>query len=129
MILAVRSESPEAQIMLLKNGVVCEQVKWQAHRELSETLLLAIEDLLKRQDASLNDVKGLIVYQGPGSFTGLRISIAVINALAYALQIPAVGTNGDEWVEAGIKKLQHQQNEASVFPEYGALAHITKPRK
>lgn len=129
MILAVRSESPEAQLVLLESGVERERVKWQAHRELSETLLHKIEALLERRGARLKDLKGLIVYQGPGSFTGLRISITVVNSLAYALQIPVVGAGGEQWCEVGMKKLEQQVNEICVLPEYGALAHITKPRK
>jgi tRNA threonylcarbamoyladenosine biosynthesis protein TsaB len=84
---------------------------------------------LKNHDASWDDLDGLVVFHGPGSFTGLRIGITVMNTIAYAQSIPIVGVSGDDWAEQGMKLLHSGQGQEIVLPEYGADAHITKPRK
>lgn len=131
MILALRTDKPEAELYLLdaKNKQI-DQLTWLAHRELSNTLLEHIETLLEKQQADLTKLTGIVVFQGPGSFTGLRIGITVANTLGYALGIPVAGGMGNEWQVNGQKKLvEVGQFNSVVMPEYGAEAHITKPRK
>jgi tRNA threonylcarbamoyladenosine biosynthesis protein TsaB len=78
---------------------------------------------------TFREVTGIIIFRGPGSFTGLRIGISTANALAYANNIPIVGATGENWRESGLKKLRKKQNDAIVLPEYGAEPHATIPKK
>ena len=54
----------------------------------SQQVLLLIDKILKEQKKKITDVTGIEVVTGPGSFTGLRVGVAVANALAFVLQIP-----------------------------------------
>jgi len=129
-ILAIRTDSPLAILCLLDaDGKVLQQEQWQADRQLAKELLGKLEALLQTQQTSWNDVRGLIVYRGPGSFTGLRIGITVMNTIAYAQSIPIVGVMGENWREEGVQRLAAGENDKVVLPEYGAEARITKPRK
>jgi tRNA threonylcarbamoyladenosine biosynthesis protein TsaB len=103
--------------------------EWEAGRTLAKGLLGYIEDTLAKHDASLSNVSGIVVFKGPGSFTGLRIGLTVLNTLADAEHIPIVGETGDVWKDSGYKRLSAGENDAIVLPEYGAAAHITTPRK
>ncbi len=58
----------------------------------TQALLPLIDDLLKRNDLSLRCVTGITVATGPGSYTGLRVGIAVANALSVFLGIPVNGS-------------------------------------
>lgn len=130
MILALRTDGPEAELGLLDaGGKIIGQEKWLAERRLAKELLGHLEDFLKNYESSWSDLTGLVVYHGPGSFTGLRIGITVMNTIAYAQSIPIVGVSGDDWVEQGAKRLADGDGAKIVLPEYGADAHITKPRK
>lgn len=130
MILAIRTDAPEARLVLLKSdGEVASDVHWQADRRLAHELLGKLEQLLSECSTTWQDLSGLIVYQGPGSFTGLRIGITVMNTIAYAEDIPIVGADGDQWIEHGIEQLASGEAHEIVLPEYGAEARITKPRK
>jgi tRNA threonylcarbamoyladenosine biosynthesis protein TsaB len=57
----------------------------------SNNLLTDINDTLEDAGLSLEDVELFACASGPGSFTGLRIGIATVKALAATLQRPSVG--------------------------------------
>ncbi len=127
MILALKTDSSDAELYLLHaNGTIEQQKLWPAGRTLARDLPGEIDQLI---DGKYNDLTGIIAFQGPGSFTGLRIGITTANALAYANQIPIVGTNGEDWLKAGLAKLASGNDDKIVLPEYGASATITMPKK
>lgn len=130
-ILAIRTDKPLAEIGLYHDGRQLGYDKWQAHRELSETLHKRIALLLDLLHKNLNDIEAIIAYAGPGSFTGLRIGISLANALAYARNIPIVGSTTDDWIELGcqLAAAARKQPYNPVVPIYGAPVHITPQRK
>src|SRR5215204_6333461 len=98
MILAFRTDKPEAELYLYKDShakTPVDHLSWYAHRELSDTLLVKIDQLLARNTLEKADLSGIIIFQGPGSFTGLRIGMSVANAFAYSRNIPIVAAQGD----------------------------------
>lgn len=128
-VLCLRTDKPEAELAIYRDGKLVTEESWQAHRLLAETLHIKIRDLLKSAQLKLEDLDGLVAYQGPGSFTGLRIGLSVANALAHSLNISVAGTTGDGWQAEGLKQLEAGQGEKTVMPEYGGAVHTTQPRK
>ncbi len=57
----------------------------------SETLLGAIEFVLREARCSIDDVDGWALSLGPGSFTGLRIGVSTVKGLAFATGKPVAG--------------------------------------
>lgn len=57
----------------------------------SQVLLPLILKLLKAKKINMEALEGIEVETGPGSFTGLRVGVAVANALGYSLKIPVNG--------------------------------------
>lgn len=130
MILALKAASMECEISLIDvAGKSVDKELWQSGRELSDGLMSNIEALLKRNKVSFDNLSGIVVYEGPGSFTSLRIGLMVANTIAYAQQIPIVGTTSDNWVMLALKKLETAKVGDYVMPAYGADANITKPKK
>ena len=107
------------------NGYTKFSEEWAATKQLSEELPGKIEDALSSLSLMFSDVSGIVVYRGPGSFTGLRIGITVVNTIADQVPCPIVGTNGDNWIEEGLEKLKLDENDRIVLPEYGGEANIT----
>jgi len=103
--------------------------EWESGRELAKGLLGYIQEQLHTNDKNWDDISGIVAFQGPGSFTGLRIGLTVLNTLADASAIPIVGTTGNDWQETGLLRLAASENDRIVLPEYGGEPHITQPRK
>jgi tRNA threonylcarbamoyladenosine biosynthesis protein TsaB len=76
-----------------KTVIGLDKRRWQfkIKKYQSEQLLVLIDKTLKKQKKDLKDVTTIEVNLGPGSFTGLRVGIAVVNALGWALKIPING--------------------------------------
>lgn len=129
MILVLKTDASEAYIGLYQDALVKAEETWEAGRELAKHLLGHINGLLNSVGADWPEIKGVVVFKGPGSFTGLRIGITVANTLAYSNNVPIVGTGGGDWMNEGFTRLGEGQNDRIVMPEYGAEAHITTPKK
>jgi len=123
-ILGLQTSDPTCHVWLDDN-----EYTWEAARTLAHGLLGFLEECLRRENKTFQDLTGLVVFRGPGSFTGLRIGITVLNTIAASEQLPIVGEISDEWLTRGRARLAEGQNDHIVLPEYGGDAHITMPRR
>lgn len=57
----------------------------------SERLIDSIDNLLKSSDMDIDQIDAFAVAIGPGSFTGLRISLGAVKGFAFSLNKPIVG--------------------------------------
>lgn len=128
-VLTIRTDKPEAELGLYEDETQLAYETWQAHRQLAETIHRKIETLLSENGKKPADIQGIVCFQGPGSFTGLRIGLAVGNAYAMSLAAPIVGSQGDNWAAQGIRRLYNSETDYPVVPEYGAPVHITQQKK
>ena len=62
-----------------------------AKEKSSQMLLPFIDELLKENNKQMTDISEIIVATGPGSFTGLRVGVAVANSLGFVLNVPVNG--------------------------------------
>lgn len=126
--LCIRTDKPESEIYVYEDGQELAREVWQAHRQLGVTIHRKIDELLISSGRSLEDVQKIVVFSGPGSFTGLRIGVSVANAIARGLGVSVVGATGDEWIADG---LQHDGSHYThaVAPQYGRDPHVTRQKK
>jgi tRNA threonylcarbamoyladenosine biosynthesis protein TsaB len=129
LVLTLRTDNPQAEVGLYDGQTELVYHKWEAHRQLAETLHTTIAELLHEHHKDWSDIGGVVVYEGPGSFTGLRIGVSVANALAYGLGIPVVGASGEDWCTTGLADVQNGKGTTLVVPHYGAPVHITTPKR
>jgi len=69
-------------------------------KHASDSLIGLIERLIKEAGTTLNELKGVMVVKGPGSFTGVRVGVAVANQFSHQLNIPILGITTDELFDA-----------------------------
>lgn len=86
-ILAIETTSAFASIAVLNERGECTEVVSDGSLNHLQRLLPMVEDALKKSGGSLNDITGLAVSRGPGSFTGIRIGVTTAKALAQVLGV------------------------------------------
>lgn len=128
MILLLDTSTPACRLTLI-DGDNRFNDEWVADRMLAKELLGYINNNLRNRSKSWADITAVGVFEGPGSFTGLRIGLTVINTLADSQHIPIVGTRGQDWQQSALKRLDQGDDDKIVMPFYGSEAHITLPRK
>ena len=84
-------------------------------RDTAEKIFSFIEEKLKENGKTWQDITEITYMSGPGSFTGLRIGAAVVNTLADQLAVPLFD--------------HHGQQHPLILPDYGRPANITQPKK
>jgi len=78
-----------------ENHILCH-LKVSDKNVHSSLLTSFIENCLKQANLSLTEINAIGINAGPGSFTGLRIGIAVAKGVCYGSSIPLIGINSLE---------------------------------
>lgn len=73
------------------DGTALASRSWTAGYRHGEELLAQVEGLLADGGVARDALGGLVVGTGPGAFTGLRVGLATVKGLAYALHLPVAG--------------------------------------
>lgn len=90
-LLAVETSTPAGAVALLDEDRVVGECRLAPARTHGERLLPTIDGLLAACGWQLDELDGFAVAVGPGSFTGLRIGVSTVKALAFATGKPLVG--------------------------------------
>ena len=90
-ILAVDTATTSCSVALFSDRRLGAEEVYTAGKTHSRHLLSIIQGILGRCEVTPNQLSGIAVTRGPGTFTGLRIGISTVKGLATALAIPAVG--------------------------------------
>lgn len=70
--------------------VLCETI-WNSHNFHTVELGPAVAETMRRAGIGMENLKLLAVASGPGSFTGLRIGMALAKGIALARHLPLIG--------------------------------------
>lgn len=91
MLLAVDTSNAQIGLALYDGAQVHADVAWRSKERHTVELAPAISDLLVRCGLTMDGLAALGVALGPGSFTSLRVGLALVKGLAMARQIPLIG--------------------------------------
>jgi tRNA threonylcarbamoyladenosine biosynthesis protein TsaB len=93
-ILNIETATKNCSVSLAKNGetILCKEIAEQGYSH-AEKLHVFIEEILKETGIGVNDLNGIAVSKGPGSYTGLRIGVSSAKGLCYALGIPLISVD------------------------------------
>jgi len=131
-ILVIDTSEEVSRFGLFQDDNLVDKLEWEAHRELSKTFYAKLDELLGKNKLGYSDLNAIIIVSGPGSFTGLRIGIVIVNAFSYALGIETSGVvqkkkmSVEEIYNAGKKELKKGQ---IIEPFYGREPNITVKKK
>ncbi len=92
-ILGIDTSTPIGSVALIDGEHIVAEHTLNIVQAHSSRLMPAIDTVLKWGDITAAELDGCAVGTGPGSFTGIRIGIATIKSLCYALDKPIVGVS------------------------------------
>lgn len=102
LILALDTSGPEAGVALMRDGALIYEATAVNKLTHSVNLMPMVEEALLRAGQSVGDVSLLAAVVGPGSFTGVRIGVSAVKAMAFARQRPVIGVNALEALAHGL---------------------------
>ena len=103
-ILGVDTCSAKCSVAITDGDKVLYTLVTEMPRGHSEALFPMIETALQESHIDIDDIDAFSCTIGPGAFTGIRVGIASIKALALATNKPAVGVKSADAIVAGIEK-------------------------
>lgn len=87
-ILGIDTSAKTSSVGICEDNQIIDELFLDKGLTHSETILPMIDEILTRNGLSLDDIDALSVNNGPGSFTGIRIGVAVVKGLAFDKDIP-----------------------------------------
>ena len=90
-ILAFDTSSKALSLAILEDKQLLAETTINIKKNHSITLMPAIDFLMGSLDLTPKDLDRIVVAEGPGSYTGLRIAVATAKTLAHTLNIELVG--------------------------------------
>ena len=108
-IAAFDTSSKALTLAILEDETLLAQMTLNIKKNHSITLMPAIDFLMNSLDMKPTDLDRIVVAQGPGSYTGLRMAVATAKTLAHTLKIELVGVSS-------LLALVPEQAEGLVIP-------------
>lgn len=103
-ILAIETATHACSVAILVNGHSYHAYEY-APQQHTVLIFPMIEEVLKQANITLQDIDYIAVGKGPGSFTGVRLGIALAQGLAYGLNVPLFGVSTLEALAAQAKEV------------------------
>ena len=92
-LLAFDTSNQALSLAILEDEHLLAQTTLNIKKNHSITVMPAIDFLMNSLDLKPTDLDRIVVAQGPGSYTGLRIAVATAKTLAHTLKIELVGVS------------------------------------
>lgn len=119
-ILALDTATRTQSLALMEGEMVLEHAQQRVKFNHGSSLLTRVAQMLEDQELQVSDLDLIAVGRGPGSFTGLRVGIAIAKSLSRAKDIPLVGVST-------LAALAHPA--ASAHPEAAVCATLDARRR
>ena len=124
LILAIDTSGPSCGVALHREGLLCYEATVNNRLTHSVNLMPMVDEAFKRSGTKVEDVDLFAAVIGPGSFTGVRIGVSAIKAMAFACEKPCIGINALEALALGCAETGHLVcpiRDARVQQVYGAV--------
>ncbi len=139
MLLAFETSAKAASVALFDGDKLLGESYQNTGLTHSQTLLVMAQELLAQCGKTPQDVDGIAVANGPGSFTGVRIGVAAAKGFAWGAEIPIWGVSTLEAMALGLGVYQGyvcpvmdarraQVYNALFYVNQGKLTRVTPDR-
>lgn len=101
-ILSVDTSTLAASVAIMEDNNLLSEYFINNKRTHSQKMVPMINEVLRNMGMKPHDIDLFVAITGPGSFTGLRIGVTTIKAMAYALKKPVRGVTTLDALSANI---------------------------
>ena len=101
-ILAIDTSTTHSSCAVMDDNNIVGDFSINQNMSHNEILLVMVDEMLKKLNIDIEDIDLFVAVTGPGSFTGIRIGVTVVKALAMALNKPIVAVNTLEALSFGV---------------------------
>ncbi|HIW89953.1 MAG TPA: tRNA (adenosine(37)-N6)-threonylcarbamoyltransferase complex dimerization subunit type 1 TsaB [Candidatus Ligilactobacillus excrementipullorum] len=115
-ILAIDTSNQPLSVALLEDQKLLAETTTTVSKNHSATLMPAIDQIFKQSRLKPADIDRVVVAQGPGSYTGLRIGVTTAKTLAYSLDKELVGVSSLAVLAAAV----HPNDDTILVPLFDA---------
>ena len=133
-IAAIDTSSDRAGVALF-DGLTASVIAWNAHRNHTVDTLAQLDHLLRLSGFALNQLDGIAVATGPGSFSALRVGLSIAKGLAFSLNLPIAGIPTTDaiaahldWTDRPILAVMTAGRGRVVWSRYDAWHPVEGPR-
>ena len=107
-ILAIDTSSKVCSVSILEDDVVIDEIILDDGKTHSENLMPLLDTLLNHNGVNIQDIEMMSVCVGPGSFTGIRIGVSTVKAIANVLNIKIASVTSLEALARNIEAEKDQ---------------------
>ena len=107
-LLSLSTAEQGCSLALFDDGKLMGDAYWDDRTTHSKRLVPMIEEtVIQRAGFALEDLDAYVAAKGPGSFTGLRIGISMVQGLAYAMDKPCGGISSLDGIAWRFSHVSH----------------------
>lgn len=115
-ILSIDTSTHVCSVAIHRSGNLMANADLFIEKSHSASLNQLIEQLLQHCDYEFNQLNGIAVSSGPGSYTGLRIGISTAKGLCYALDVPLIGVSSLDAMAVQFIETHHLKKDDLLIP-------------
>ncbi|MDT3958459.1 tRNA (adenosine(37)-N6)-threonylcarbamoyltransferase complex dimerization subunit type 1 TsaB [Staphylococcus kloosii] len=102
--LLIDTSNQPLSVAVMDNNTILAEINNDKKVNHSVQLMPAIISALEQANLTKQDIESIVVAEGPGSYTGLRIGVTVAKTLAYALNVSLYGVSSLAAVAATVQR-------------------------
>ncbi len=97
-LLLLETSTEVCSVALSIDGELTAQREIQEHKAHARVIADFIKEVLSDASLSINDCNAVVVNEGPGSYTGLRVGVSVAKGICYGANLPLIAVSSLELI-------------------------------
>ncbi len=103
-ILFLSSSTTNLVVAIIINGKIVYQAVNKYNQDMSSYIMVILDEAFKEAGIKPQNLNKIMVTNGPGSFTGIRIGLSLAKTMAFSLNIPVIPISTLEMIASGSNK-------------------------
>tara|TARA_B100000945_G_scaffold320651_1_gene331406 strand:+ start:1503 stop:2123 length:621 start_codon:yes stop_codon:yes gene_type:complete len=106
-LIAIESSSSICGVSLFIKGKIKDTIEIEKNRVHAKFLPVFLNDIILKNNISVDEIDGVAISSGPGSYTGLRIGMSLAKGFSFSKNIPIVPIPTLESMNLEVKQKGH----------------------